>query len=386
MRHKDQTNKSSLLVLNPGSSSLKWSWLNNCLKTTADLSGVVSYDELKELLKTLYKKNIISLAVVRFVHGGREFSAATIITDRVLKKLEGLNELAPLHNPKSMLCVQTLNQVLPLPLTCIAVFDTEFFNQLPLVSQTYGLPNKLSQKYSIRRYGFHGFAHDSMLNFWRSLYNSNENFANLPSRLITMQLGSGCSIAAIKDGKPIDTTMGFTPNEGLLMATRCGDIDPGIVSWLQRQENLSAEELDKVLNLQSGLLGVSGESSDMAVLLKSQSKLTKLAIELFCWRIRKTIGAYFAILGGLDGIILSGGIAENSSFICRRFLAELAHLGIALSSDDLPVKSSIRLTTDQSKVACWIVENNESQSILCSLQNNTNCKKLLEGENYVSHA
>ena len=391
MKAKQVNKKSMILVLNPGSSSLKWAGFSCVFDAEPDCSGAVLYEELEVFLNKFKKSFSTSIGVVRFVHGGGEFSAPTIVTDQILNKLQRQNDLAPLHNPKSVQCLQKLKKVLQPSLGCIAVFDSEFFNQLPIESQTYGIPGKLSKKYSIRRYGFHGFAHQSMFNFWRTLQHAKKKKSTTTSRLITIQLGSGCSMAAIKDGKPIDTTMGFTPNEGLLMATRCGDIDPGIITWLQRKENLNSVEVDTILNFQSGLLGISGESANMEILLNSQSKQSKLAIDVFCWRIRKSIGAYFALLGGLDGVILSGGIAENAITLCQRVLAKLEHLGIDLSSkaapvEPDPVESAIRLNSHQSKVTCWIVRNDEPQSILRSLQQNTQTKKLLEGENYVSNS
>ncbi len=375
MKDNHLENGSNILVLNPGSSSLKWSVHNAQFYEKTAQSDVVAYEDLGTLLKKLNVSQQISIAVIRFVHGGNEFYKATLISAPVLERLEALNELAPLHNPKSIQCVRTVNCLLPGLSSCYAVFDTEFFNRLPVVSQTYGLPYGLTEKYSIRRYGFHGFAHESMLDFFKSSQNMTDVITKPLSRLITIQLGSGCSMAAIKDGIPIDTTMGFTPNDGLLMATRSGDIDPGILIWLQRHAKLSLEEVDELINLRSGLLGISCESSNMKTLLKSQSKLAELAVDIFCWRIRKTIGAYFAILGGLDSIILSGGIAENSLPICKRVLTKLNHLGIELSSVNSQNRSHIRLTTIQSVVECWLVKNSESQSILRSVEKQLNSKR-----------
>lgn len=229
------------------------------------------------------------------------------------------------------------------------------------------MSQELVEKYSIRRFGFHGFAHDAMRAAWEHRADN-----QLGQRLVTIQLGSGCSMAAILNGKPIDTTMGFTPNEGLLMSTRCGDIDPGLVTWLQRLEHWTPVETDKVLNEESGWLGVSGISSSISDLLDNPAPSARRAIDLFSYRIRKTLGAYYAVLGGLDGVVMSGGIAEHSVQFCANLLRRLEHLGIFLSDESLYPEQALngeylRISVPDSPVRCEIVRNNEHQAMLESV-------------------
>jgi len=380
--------EASVLVLNPGSSGLKWAWFKSALAKQTEISGEVSFDQLGELLRRLAAERKTSIAMVRFVHGGSEFFTPILVTPDIINKLEKLDKLAPLHNPNSVYCVQMISNILRPDMGSVAVFDTEFFQHLPRESQSYAIPKNLVEKYAIRRYGFHGFAHSAMLKLAPELMPglTKDCFSkDRPFRLITLQLGSGCSMTAIKNSRAIDTSMGFTPCEGLLMATRSGDIDPGLVSWLQRKENWSATETEQVLNLQSGLLGLSGESGDMKKLLASDTEAAEKAVELFCYRIRKYLGAYYAILGGLDGVILSGGIAENSIGLCQRILFELEHLGIAVSSRVRSKSSAIELSDPESKVSCWVVENGEFQAMLSSLITNPNIFNLTEGSNHVSN-
>lgn len=374
-------------VLNPGSATVKWAWFKSTKAGREDMAGVTSIDELEVALEQLVSAQVVDIFIVRFVHGGPNFSKPFIITDEIIPALDTLIELAPLHNEQSVWCVKTLLQ-LSVKAKIIAVFDTEFFHDLPKVSQLYGLPKNLQEKYRIRRYGFHGFAHAGMKNAWELLSHQPEQ-TNNGYRLITLQLGSGCSMAAILYGRPIETSMGFTPNEGLLMSSRCGDIDPGLLTWLQRREAWSPEETDRVMNEQSGWLGVSGESANMADLLASYSKDAQLAVELFVHRIRKTLGAYYALLGGLDGIILSGGIAEHSIPLCHRLLRELGHLGIELApidglSNNRGSDSSLNLTTKESSVDCWVINSNEHQAMLQSVSRSGLFHKINQVNHHVS--
>lgn len=357
----------SICVFNPGSATIKWALFNSIQDEHAELSGQSKIDEIEDVLQRLLKTNGAKVFIIRFVHGGTDFVKPTLITHENVCLLDRLLDLAPLHNVQSLKCVNLLLRRAGTP-NVIAVFDTEFFHDLPQVAQLYGLPKFLRDKYQIRRYGFHGFAHAAMKRTWEKLHGRNQQ-SSANYRLVTIQLGSGCSMAAIKDGQAIDTTMGFTPNEGLLMSTRCGDLDSGLLTWLQRQEAWSPQETDCVLNEQSGWLGMSGESADMADLLASQSKEARLAVELFIYRIRKTLGAFYALLGGLDGVVLSGGIAEHSAALCHRVLNQLKHLGIDLTSteilpEEVGNKSYLCLSTKESRVDCWVVKNNEHRAML----------------------
>lgn len=353
-----------VLVINPGSSSLKW----GCFRTTAStqpiLSDSVELNEIESSFENIAKKFNISLVVIRYVHGGPQYHSPLLITDDLLESLPMLDEYAPMHNPLSRWCVDKAKLWFKSSVRIVAVFDTEYFHDLPKVSQAYSLPRALVKKYGIRRYGFHGFAHDGMYQY---LFSRKKEFNVNLNRTITIQLGSGCSMAAIKNGFPIDTTMGFTPNEGLLMATRSGDIDSGLLTWLQAKEGWDHKLTENVLNKESGWYGISGLNTDMQLLLQDQEPASRLAVELFIWRIRKALGAYFAILGGLDSIIISGGIAENNPQFCQILLTKLIHLGIEVDDNSKVTSDSpIELSSQLSTVKCWVVANQEFQSMLAS--------------------
>jgi acetate kinase len=332
-----RSDKPVLLVLNPGSSSIKWSTHNvsalEYASATASVaigqagvgqSAAQTYPGARPWLTDVLTNHDVRAVVIRVVHGGSEYLKPLPINDDNFRQLPALIPLAPLHNRAAIELIEQLrNTRISIPV--IAVFDSEFFSDLPVVSQIYGLPVALTEKYRLRRYGFHGFAHEFMVKHWETVNTEIEHYT-----LVTAQLGSGCSMTAIRDGKPVDTTMGFTPNEGLLMRTRSGDIDPGLLTWLQRQEGWTPEETDHFLDHESGWRGLSGGIDNMADLFASEQPQHQLTLDLFRYRFQKTLGAYFAILGGLDGIVLSGGIAENNVDICCRLLSGLSHLGITL--------------------------------------------------------
>lgn len=361
-----------ILCLNPGSSSLKWAVFPGLTAERSIAESQTTMDEYRVELLELINNHSIGCCLIRFVHGGAKFVHPVQITGENISELEDLQEMAPLHNFSSLELCRLLQEVSP-GLKLIAVFDTEFFHYLPQVSQLYGLSRDLVDKYNIRRYGFHGFAHAAMSKSWEDLSHAARGREN-NSRLITMQLGSGCSMAAIKNGLPIDTTMGFTPNDGLLMSTRCGDIDPGLVTWLQRKEGWTSEETDYYLNKKSGWYGLSSVSKDMTEVLSSNSNSASMAQSLFIHRVHKILGAYFALLGGLDGIVLSGGIAENALPFCQQVLANLGHLGIEVLTDaDLAPAKKIKevhaycLSTPDSSVSCWSIKGGEHRAMLDSV-------------------
>lgn len=351
--------RGDIVVLNPGSSTIKWARYAAFTETDAIDEGQAEIAELEANLLSLADRNNVLAYVIRFVHGGDLFSKPIVITDRNYKYLQSLADWAPLHNNNSLLCVRFLLQRDD---NCkiIAVFDTHFFHDLPLVARSYGLPHDLVKKYKIRRYGFHGFSHQFMRDAWEEQSKKPKQYS-----IVTMQLGSGCSMALIKNGKPVDTTMGFTPNEGLLMSTRSGDIDACLVTWLQKQESWTPEQTECELNKNSGWFGVSSLSKNFGQLLNSEDEKANLAVELFCYRIRKTLGAYYAISGGLDGILLSGGIAENEADLHMRIFANVEHLGIKLDSVlNNAHKNTGLISAKESKVACYVVKNNESYVML----------------------
>ncbi|ACV26731.1 acetate and butyrate kinase [Kangiella koreensis] len=363
---------SAIGIINPGSATLKWAIYDSITTVDVSAEGQCKADEISSLLQSLNTAGI-SIYIVRFVHGGPSLFKPTLITESTLRSLESLADLAPLHNKLSLKCIVQLLQ-LDSQAKIITVFDTEFFHELPLTAQLLGLPMSLQNKYSLRRYGFHGFAHAGMLDFWQSTTSEFSLKVN-SRRLVTMQLGSGCSMAAILDNRPIETTMGFTPSEGLLMSTRCGDLDPGLLTWLQKREGWTPFETEEILNNQSGWFGVSGESGNMADLLSSTSPQALLAVELFLHRIRKTLGSYIALLGGLDGIVLSGGIAENAVSLCLRILRELEFFNIHViepQTEKFPTtlgnRQALCLSVDNNQgVQCWIMKGNEHQTMLQSV-------------------
>ncbi|MBI1195696.1 MAG: acetate/propionate family kinase [Gammaproteobacteria bacterium] len=266
----------------------------------------------------------------RVVHGGHGHTGnATLVDAAVLETIEGFVPMAPLHNPRALAGIAAARGVFGEGCPQAAVFDTSFFRDLPDEALRYALPETVGSCRGLRRFGFHGIAHQSM---WQSFCEQHPN-AREKGRLITIQLGSGCSMTAVRDGKPRDTSMGFTPLEGLVMATRSGDLDPGIVTYLMRHHGFTAEALDALLSRESGLLGVSGESGDMRVLLNSNSPGAERAIDLYCHRVRKYIGAYLAVLGGADAAVFGGGVGENSPEIRARICNGLEGLGIVLDDD-----------------------------------------------------
>lgn len=262
----------------------------------------------------------------RIVHGGTRFVRPTRIDAEVITAIGELSPLAPLHNPQALRWVAAAGELWGIGTPQVAVFDTAFFAHLPRVASEYALPARIGVERGVRRYGFHGLAHESMWRKWCALY------PELPQggRLITLQLGGGCSIAAIDRGRPLDTSMGFSPLEGLVMATRTGDLDAAIVPYLERELALTGDQVIELLNNTSGLAGVSGTEASPAALLSDPSPASRFAVELYCYRIRKYLGAYMAVLGGCDGIVFGGGVGEHVPGVRAGALAGLAWAGVAL--------------------------------------------------------
>lgn len=257
----------------------------------------------------------------RVVHGGVEFKKPSLITSEVIAKIKDCCELAPLHNPVNLAGIEACQELLPV-VRQAAIFDTAFHQSLPEHAYIYGLPYEYFQKYNLRKFGFHGTSHQ---------YVAEEAARQLRRplkklKLITCHLGNGCSITAIKNGKSVDTSMGFTPLEGLVMGTRCGDIDPASVIFLAEKEKISLAEIEKILNYKSGLKGISGISNDMREIdaaAKKGDHRARLALEIFSYRIKKYIGSYVAVLGGVDAIIFTAGIGENEKRIRQKVLKGL---------------------------------------------------------------
>jgi acetate kinase len=266
----------------------------------------------------------------RVVHGGERFSESVIITDEVLKGIEECIELAPLHNPNNIKGIVAARGLFGGGTPQVAVFDTAFHHSLPEQAYLYAIPYHLYRRHHIRRYGFHGTSHRYVAYRYRVL----RNLTREQTHVITLHLGNGCSAAAIRNGYPVDTSMGMTPLEGLVMGTRSGDLDPAIVNLISAKEGLSAQEAEMLLNTQSGLLGISGLSNDMRVLraeLKEHGdRRARLAIDVFCYRARKYIGAFLAAMGGADGIVFTGGIGENSPEVRAQICEGLEWAGLTL--------------------------------------------------------
>lgn len=267
-----------------------------------------------------------ALVVHRIVHGGAR-TRPVIVDASVERELDSLGALAPLHNPPALAFVRASRARWPRALQ-VAVFDTAFYAQLPAVASTYALPARLREQYGIKRYGFHGLAHASMWDRWRST----QERPTTDAKVISLQLGSGCSITATRNGVAVDTSMGFSPLEGLVMATRGGDVDAGALLHLQRAANMSIDELQAMLNRESGLRGLTGGSGDMQQLLADDRPAARLAIEVYCYRARKYIGAYAAALGGVDAILFGGGVGEGSAAIRAKILQGMEWCGVELDA------------------------------------------------------
>lgn len=297
----------------------------------------------------------------RVVHGGERFKTSVLITDEVLKGIEACSDLAPLHNPPNVDGYRAVRAVLP-DVPQVAVFDTSFHQTIPAEAYLYGLPYGLYQRHGIRRYGFHGTSHRFVSARLAALLGRSPDDPGL--RLVTCHLGNGCSVAAIRGGRSVDTSMGFTPLEGLLMGTRSGDVDPAAVLHVMDREEIDAAEAGALLNEQSGLLGVSGISNDMRALLDAEgdgNPRARLAVEVFCYRLRKYVAAYMGVLGGLDGLAFAGGIGENAPAIRARALAGLEALGISLetSSNDGARGSDTEISPGGAATRVFVVPTNE---------------------------
>lgn len=294
----------------------------------------------------------------RVVHGGEDFSGSVLITDSVIEILRENIELAPLHNPPNLKGILACKKHLPV-IPQVGVFDTAFHQKMPPKAYIYGIPYLLYKRYKIRRYGFHGTSH--LFVSRRAAELMNKPYESL--KLITCHLGNGCSIAAIDKGISIDTSMGFTPLEGLLMGTRTGDLDPSIPLHVMSKEDLTLAEINTMLNKHSGLMGISGISNDMREIIKSMNEgneRAKLAFEVFCYRLKKYIGAYTAALGGLDAIVFTGGIGENSVEVRKETLSNLEYLGIELDEEQNNLTNGEHIISKpDSRVKVFVIPTNE---------------------------
>ena len=298
----------------------------------------------------------------RVVHGGERFTHSVLISDEVLRGIEDCIDLAPLHNPTNIKGILAAREVFGSGLPAVAVFDTAFHQTLPEHAYLYALPYQLYRRHRIRRYGFHGTSHRYVAYRYRQL----RGIARAETNVITLHLGNGCSIAAISAGDSVDTSMGLTPLEGLVMGTRSGDIDPAIVDFVAAKEGLSSQEVETLLNKQSGLLGISGLTNDMRELLAEASenndRRARLAIEIFCYRARKYIGAFLAAVGGADAIVFTGGIGENSAEVRAKICAGLEWMGVKLDDERNAAHCNGYeglITSDSSALAVYVIPTDE---------------------------
>jgi acetate kinase len=394
-----------ILVLNSGSSSVKFQVVETDLermnahqdltlavgqvekiglsdsRLVLDIDGRSRYQDYREILEhrtaiewvlriltdpehgILGSVDEIDAAGHRMVHGGEEFASSVLITPEVVEKIEACSVLAPLHNPPNLRGYHAAHAALP-DVPHIAVFDTAFHQTMPAHAFLYGIPFQLYRKHHLRKYGFHGTSHRyvafrgcQILGWKRS-----------ERRLVTIHLGNGCSLAAIDHGSSIDTSMGFTPLEGLVMGTRSGDMDPAIVPWLMAMEELTLHQMNTMLNKHSGLYGVSGVSSDMRELLEARTagnERADVAFRMFCYRIKKYLAGYAAAMGGVDVVIFTGGIGENSPEVREESLSGLEFMGLELDRD---VNRALtggegEISREGSKVRALVVPTNEERTI-----------------------
>jgi acetate kinase len=368
-----------VLVINSGSSSLKFqlvepasgiSRASGIVERIGEASSAVADHEaalrraFDELADAGIELKTVGLTAVghRVVHGGRQFHRPTLLDDAVVAELEGLSELAPLHNPPSVKGIEVARKLLP-DVPHVAVFDTAFFYDLPQEAATYAIERGLAERWQIRRYGFHGTSHR---------YASEQAAAFLDRPLnslnqIVLHLGNGASASAIAGGRPVDTSMGLTPLEGLVMGTRSGDIDPSVVSYLWRRAEMGVAEIESTLNQRSGVLGLAGERDFRRLhqMIESGDSAAQLAYDVFIHRLRKYIGAYLAVLGHTDVVSFTAGIGENDALVRRDALAGMGELGLMLDEDRnlAPEKSARRISGDDSPIAVLVVPTNEELAI-----------------------
>ena len=387
----------NILVINCGSSSLKYQLINMnneevIAKGLAEKIGledsifshtpvgkdkVVKNGKLNDhqealnlVMKSLVDENcgvIKSLNEIdavghRIVHGGEYYSSSVLIDEKVIEAIEKCVELASLHNPANILGITACQALLP-GVPMVAVFDTAFHQTMPQEAFTYALPYEYYEKYKVRKYGFHGTSHKYVSG--RAAHILDKPIEEL--KLVSCHLGNGASLTAVKNGKSVDTTMGFTPLEGLAMGTRCGNIDPSIVTFLQDKENLTARDLDTIMNKKSGVLGISGVSSDFRDIENAGeggNERAKLALAVFIYKVKTAIGSYVAAMNGVDAIIFTAGLGENSATSRKAICEGLTYLGLAIDDDKNGMRGEeIIISTPESKVKVIVIPTDEEMAI-----------------------
>ena len=386
----------NVLVINCGSSSLKYQLINSDTEAVLakglceriGIDGRLTYQkaggekEVTEAAMPTHKEAIQlvldaltnektgavkSLAEVnavghRVVHGGEKFASSVVINDEVLKAIEECNDLAPLHNPANLIGINACRDLMP-GVPMVAVFDTAFHQTMPEKAYLYGLPYEYYEKYAVRRYGFHGTSHSFVSKHAAEFLGLDLN----NSKIIVAHLGNGASISAVLNGKCVDTSMGLTPLEGLVMGTRSGDIDPAIMEFIAKKENLDIAGVMNVLNKKSGVQGISKVSSDFRDLesgMNEGNKLCAAALEVFCYRVAKYIGSYVAAMNGVDAIAFTAGIGENAPLVREKVLAYLGYLGINLDKEANGKRGDdCVISTADSKVKVAVIPTNEELAI-----------------------
>lgn len=370
-----------ILVLNGGSSSLKYRLTGGERPVVGGavtgIGGMAKHDEVARTIRDhaaavrwVFERlagEPIEAVGHRVVHGGARLRESVVLDEEALAAIAASGALAPEHNRASLEVIRATGAALP-GVPMVAVFDTTFHRTLPARATTYALPGELAARHGIRRYGFHGIAHASLAAGCARL--SGRPLESL--RLITLQLGSGCSAAAIESGRSVDTSMGLTPLEGLVMSTRCGDLDPGAVLHLVRGAGLEAAEVERMLHEESGLVGISRRSSEMGELLAAERRGdadAALAVELFCYRARKYVGAYLAVLGGADAVVFGGGVGENAPQVRARICAGMAWCGLTVDAArneaavGLAPGAGARISGDDASMSAWVVAVDEEDWI-----------------------
>ena len=354
-----------VLVVNAGSSSLKLRLLDgqDQIVASRDVEAPSGRADTKHLKAFLNGAPDVGATGHRVVHGGAEFRQSVLVTDAVLDRLRPLADLAPLHNPPALIGLEMVRNLLPGTPT-VACFDTAFHATIPDEAAQYALPRWWRETWGIRRFGFHGLNHSYASRRAAQLIGRPAE----ELRLVTCHLGAGASLAAVAAGRSVDTTMGFTPLEGLVMATRSGSVDPGAVLWVLRHAGISADEVERILEQESGLLGLSGRSADMRVVLEAAGKGdrdAKLALDVYVHRLSAGIAAMAASLGGLDGLAFTGGVGEGSALIRARACDRLAFLGVELDNDrnDAIGDNDAELSSSDARVRVLVVRAREDLEI-----------------------
>ena len=388
-----------VLVINAGSSSLKYQLIEMAtqevvakglcerigidgrishktesgFKTEYDVSFPTHKEAFEELVKLLTEgenkvvENISEIKAIghRVLHGSEKYKASTLVTDELIEDIGvKFRDLGPLHNPPQAVAMAACQEVFGKDTPMVAVFDTSFHQTMPEKAYMFGIPYEYYEKYSIRRYGFHGTSHRFITKRYFEITGKNPE----GTKLIICHLGNGSSLSAVKDGKVVDTSMGLTPLDGFVMGTRCGGIDPSVVTYIMDKEGLTPEQMSNLMNKKSGFLGISGISSDCRDLENAAAEgnhRAKLALDMFTYQIKKIAGGYAAAMGGVDAIIFTGGIGENSAAQRGEICSDMEYLGLSVGTElnNNASRKEAKFSTGDSKVEAWVIPTNEELMI-----------------------